>query len=139
MHLLDTDTLTHLHAGHPKVVDHLRRLNDPVVGITIITRIEILRGRMDFVLKAADGADLLRAQHLLLRTEELLEQLLVVHFDSAAVEQFEKLRAHRSLRKSGRADLLIACIVLSNRATLVTRNLRHFQAVPNLQIVNWVD
>jgi DNA-directed RNA polymerase beta' subunit len=26
MHLLDTDTLTHLHAGHPRVIEHLREL-----------------------------------------------------------------------------------------------------------------
>jgi tRNA(fMet)-specific endonuclease VapC len=55
MHLLDTDTLTHLHAGHPRVLDHLRALDDPEVGTTIITKIEILRGRFDFVLKAATG------------------------------------------------------------------------------------
>lgn len=32
MHLLDTDTLTHLHAGHPNVIARLGRLDDPVVG-----------------------------------------------------------------------------------------------------------
>jgi predicted nucleic acid-binding protein len=35
MHLLDTDTLAHLHAGHPKVIDRLRSLDDSTVGITI--------------------------------------------------------------------------------------------------------
>lgn len=38
MHLLDTDTLTHLHAGHLNVVAHLKALDDPVVGITVITK-----------------------------------------------------------------------------------------------------
>jgi tRNA(fMet)-specific endonuclease VapC len=60
MHLLDTDTLTYLHAGHPRVEEHLRRLDDDEVAITVITRIEVLRGRFDFVLKAATGTDLLR-------------------------------------------------------------------------------
>src|SRR5260370_40108579 len=68
MHLLDTDTLTHLHAGHPRVVAHLRNLDDPDVAITIVTRIEVLRGRMDFVLKAATGSQLVRAQELLTRS-----------------------------------------------------------------------
>jgi tRNA(fMet)-specific endonuclease VapC len=49
------------------------------------------------------------------------------------------LRAVKSLRKIGRADLLIASIALANRATLVTRNLRHFQQVSSLTLVNWVD
>jgi len=52
MHLLDTDTLTHLHAGHPQVIAHLRAVDDPVVGTTIITKSELLRGRIDFLLKA---------------------------------------------------------------------------------------
>jgi tRNA(fMet)-specific endonuclease VapC len=49
MHLLDTDTLTHLHAGQPNVVERLRAVDDPDVGITIITKVEVLRGRMDYL------------------------------------------------------------------------------------------
>jgi tRNA(fMet)-specific endonuclease VapC len=41
MHLLDTDTLTYLHAGHRRVVRRLRELDDPDVGTTIITKIEL--------------------------------------------------------------------------------------------------
>jgi tRNA(fMet)-specific endonuclease VapC len=78
MHLLDTDTLTHLHAGHARVVDCLRRLDDPVVGTTIVTKIELLRGRFDHLLKASTSAETLKAQERLLRTEELLAQLLIV-------------------------------------------------------------
>ena len=39
----------------------------------------------------------------------------------------------------GRADMLVASIALAHRATLVTRNLRHFSKVPDLATVNWVD
>ncbi|MDX2042306.1 MAG: type II toxin-antitoxin system VapC family toxin [Acidobacteriota bacterium] len=139
MHLLDTETLTHLHAGHPRVVARLQALADPNVGTTIITRIEMLRGRMDHVFKAATSDDLLRAQFLLARTEELLEQILIVPFDSAAAAQFDQLRTIRSLRKIGRGDILITAIALANRATLVTRNLRHFKQFPGLKLENWVD
>lgn len=90
MRLLDTDTLTHLHAGHPRVAARLSKLDDADVGTTIITKIELLRGRMDRVLKAAGGTDLLRAQYLLTRTEELLEQIVVVPLDDAAVAQFDR-------------------------------------------------
>ena len=57
MHILDTDTLTYLHAGHSRVRQRLQELDDPEVAITVITRIEVLRGRFDFILKAATGAD----------------------------------------------------------------------------------
>ena len=139
MHLLDTDTLTHLHAGHRKVVESLRVLDDTDVGTTIITKIELIRGRMDFVLKASTGPELLRAQHLLTRTEELLEQIIIVPIDDVAAAQFDLLRTSRRFRKIGRADLLIASIALANSATVVTRNVRHFKVLARLKVVNWVD
>ncbi len=139
MHLLDTDTLTHLHAGHAQVIAHLRTVDDPVVGTTIITKSELLRGRIDFLLKAASGAELLRAQQWFTRTEELLAQMLIIPLDETAATQFDRLRASKTYRKIGRADLLIASIVLANRATLVTRNVRHFRQIQGISIVNWVD
>jgi tRNA(fMet)-specific endonuclease VapC len=139
MYLLDTDTLTYVHAGHPRVLERLRQLDDPDVGTTIITRIELLRGRFEFVLKAANSTELLKAQQLLLRTDELLAQTLVVPLDDAAAAVFDRLRAVRRLRQIGRADLLIASIALAHRATLVTRNVRHFRQVPGLTVLNWVD
>lgn len=139
MHLLDTETLTHLYAGKSNVVERLRTVDDPEVGITIITKIEVLRGRIDYLLKAETGVDLLKAQELLSRTEELLSQLPIIPISRAATGQFDLLRSIPKLRKIGRADLLIASIALANRATLVTRNLRHFRQIPGILIVNWVD
>ena len=139
MYILDTDTLTHLHAGHPRVVANLHNVEDPDVVITVITKIELLRGRFDFVLKAETGAGLLRAQHLLARTEDLLAQLQVLAADATAIAYFDRLRLQSNLRKIGRSDLLIASITLAQRATLVTRNIRHFRQFPGLTVVNWVD
>ncbi len=81
MRILDTDTLTHLHAGHPRVVQRLHELTDPEIGITLITKIELLRGRYEYVLKAASGSELLKAQQLLAKTEALLDLLLIIPFD----------------------------------------------------------
>ena len=94
---------------------------------------------MDFLLKAEDKERLLRAQRWLAQTENLLEQITIATFDHDAAEMFDKLRLQSSLRKIGRADLLIASIVLANRATLVTRNIRHFKQFAGLRVVNWVD
>ncbi len=138
-HILDTDTLSHLHAGRPKVVENLRRLDDPDVRITIITKVELLRGRFDFLLKASDQSQLIRAQELLNRTEDLLSQLPVLLIDKKSAIQFEKLKKIKKLRKIGRADILIASIALSRRAVIVTRNVRHFRRIPQLVVKNWVD
>lgn len=126
MHILDTDTLTHLYAGHPHVIERLRAVNDPDVGTTIITKIEMLQGRFEFLLKAATGEELLRAQHWLDRTEGLLAQIIVIPIDEVVAAQFTRLRALKNLRKIGRADLLVASIALAHRAILVTYNIRHF-------------
>ncbi len=139
MHILDTDTLTHLHAGHPRVVQRLRTLDDPHVGITIITKIELLRGRYEYVLKAATGPELLRAQERLAKTESLLSRILIIPFDEAAAARFDQLWQRRGRRQIGRADVLIASITPAYHAMLVTRNVRHFQQIPGLPVVNWVD
>jgi tRNA(fMet)-specific endonuclease VapC len=91
------------------------------------------------VLKAATGPDLLKAQHLLQQTEDLLGRMWIVPLDEKAGIQFDLLRLKKGLKKMGRADLLIASITLATKAVLVTRNVRHFKLVPNLRVINWVD
>jgi tRNA(fMet)-specific endonuclease VapC len=138
MHLLDTNILTALYLGNPKVLTALGKLEDSQVAITIVTKVELLRGRIEYLLKAERGA-VLRAQALLWETEQRLNRIEIISFDADAIAQFDILAINSSLRKSGRADLLIASIALARRATLVTRNLKDFQRIPNLQIVNWLD
>src|SRR5438552_44928 len=102
MHLLDSDTLTHLYEGHPRVRKHLHDSTDPNVGTTIVSKIEMLRGRLDFVLKASEER-LLRAQELLNRTEEFLSGILVVPLDVGSVEAFSRLKSTRGFARIGRA------------------------------------
>ncbi|MEZ4865614.1 MAG: hypothetical protein R3C14_30160 [Caldilineaceae bacterium] len=139
MYLLDTDTLTYLYAGHPRVTSRLQKVNDTAVGTTIITKIEVLRGRMDAVLKADSAERLLYAQQLWVQSERRLDELIIVALNQPAVAVFERLNAATMLRKVGRADLLIGSIALANRATLVTLNRRHFEKIPGLKLENWVD
>ncbi|MGV2390469.1 MAG UNVERIFIED_CONTAM: hypothetical protein LVR29_26230 [Microcystis novacekii LVE1205-3] len=68
MYLLDTDTLTHLHAGNTNVINRLESLQDEEVALTIVTKVEILRGRIDYLLKAFSGRYLLKAQELFSRS-----------------------------------------------------------------------
>ncbi|MGB5594357.1 MAG: type II toxin-antitoxin system VapC family toxin [Crocosphaera sp.] len=139
MYLLDTDTLTHLHAGNTNVINRLESLQDEEIAITIITKVEILRGRIDYLLKASSGQDLIKAQELFSRSETLLNQLPVISIDENAANYFERLKNVSKFRKIGRADMLIASISLANKAILVTRNMKHFKQFPNLSVENWVD
>jgi len=135
-YFLDTDTLNHFHAGHPRVVRRVKDANPAELAITVPTRIEILRGRIEFILKAAAAEQLLRAQQRLDESDRALGQWSVAPLSSLAAEQFARLHAQKGIRKIGRADLLIACIALANRATLVTRNVRDFTVVPGLNVEN---
>ncbi len=71
MKVLDTNTLTHLFGGHQRVVEALGRESEDI-ATTVISRIEILKGRVAMLLKAADGRELQRAQRWLDQTVEQL-------------------------------------------------------------------
>jgi tRNA(fMet)-specific endonuclease VapC len=92
------------------------------------------------LLKAAHGAELLRAQQWLdLAANNLAGIPNVLTIDDRVASEFDRLRPNKKLKKIGRADLFIAAITLANGATLVTRNLRDFQLVAGLRIENWAD
>lgn len=138
MILLDTDMLTLLFQGHARVQARLRGAEEDA-ATTIITRIEVLQGRFDSILKAADAAQLLRAYQRLRQSEYQFTTLPLVPINEAVAKQFEQLARNRKLKKIGRGDLLIASIALAHNATLATRNLRDFKQVPGLKVENWAD
>ncbi len=139
MHIFDTDTLSHLHAGNQNVIRAIRQLGNEEITTTIVTKIEMLRGRIDYIIKARADDDLLNAQKRFDRTEELLSQIKIISIMPDSVDRLAQLVNSSKLRKIGRADLIIASIALSHQATLVTRNLRHFKQIPGLIVINWVD
>jgi tRNA(fMet)-specific endonuclease VapC len=139
MILFDTDTVTHFSYGNENVRRKIEEVSDEQLAVTVITRNEILRGRADSLLKAANEAELRKAAERFRQAEELLSDFLVVGFDDTAIRHFGRLRKQKHLKKMGRADLLIACIALANDALLVTRNTKDYKDVTGLRLENWVD
>lgn len=137
MFILDTDVVTLLHADETTAVRHFQEHVDEIVAITIVTRIEVLRGRFDRLLKSATNEEFLQAQDLLQISEAKLNKLMILYFDEPSLRQFWTLHRTKGLKKLGRADLLIASIALAHEAILVTRNLKHFKLIPHLQCENW--
>lgn len=123
MFLLDTDITT--------LAFHVRP--------AVVVRLEILRGRIEAVLKAATADEVLRAQAGLTKSEAFLARFVVVPVADDAARRFERLRADKKLKRTGPRDLLIACIALAHGATLVTRNTKDFSLVPGLKLENWAD
>jgi tRNA(fMet)-specific endonuclease VapC len=139
MILLDTDTVTHFSYGNENVRRKIEEAGDEELAIAVITRNEILHGRADSLLKAANEAELRKAAERFRQAEELLSDFLVVSFDENSIRHFGRLRKQKKLRKMGRADMLIASIALAHDALLVTRNTKDYKDVAGLRLDNWVD
>jgi tRNA(fMet)-specific endonuclease VapC len=139
MIVLDSDIFTLLTYQHPDVVRHYQAVpEEERLAVTAVTRFEVLRGRTDSLLKAADEQELVRASHRLQATESALADFLIVHVDAEAAGHFKTLLGLKK-PKMRRPDMLIACIALAHDALLVTRNTKHFDKVPGLKLANWVD
>jgi tRNA(fMet)-specific endonuclease VapC len=138
MKVLDTDILSQLYRKHPKVIDHLQRNNDSL-AITIINKLEMLKGRIDYIFKASTHDDFWQAQERYRQTEHFLSELPILYFDTTSLDTFQQLVSVSGYRKIGRTDLLIASIVIANNGTLITCNTKDFAKINHLNIENWMD
>ncbi|MCY4109992.1 MAG: type II toxin-antitoxin system VapC family toxin [Chloroflexi bacterium] len=108
--LLDTDVF----------VDHLRgarrlTLGDEQVAYSVVTRCELFAGRQ--------GEES--------RVAELLEPFVEIPMDRGVAEMAGRFRWRHRVRI---ADALIGATALQHGLTLVTRNVRDFEAIPNLRV-----
>lgn len=141
MYLLDTDIASLIYYGRN---DLLNRRYESVpatetIALPIVTRIQILVGRFDSVLKATNDRTVLAAIVRLAETERWLAGINVLTVTVEVAKQFDVLRANKKYKKVGIADTLIAAIALENQAVLVTRNIKDFATVPGLRLENWAD
>jgi predicted nucleic acid-binding protein len=124
--ILDTNVLSALMRATPEV-QVLTWLDRQPAESVWITSITLFEARLGIALMARGR----RRQHLEAAFARLLEDDLenrVLDFDSAAAVQAASLAAER--QRAGRPvdirDTQIAGIALARRATLATRNVRHF-------------
>ena len=136
-YILDTDTVTQQQQGNPRVLSRLRAIEPQQVYTTSITAYEQLRGRLADISRTQETNRLSYAHFQLLQTLAYYRFVQILPFDDAALAQLQQLRVQKI--RVGTQDLRIASIVLSIGGTLVTRNYRDFQKVPNLALENWVD
>jgi tRNA(fMet)-specific endonuclease VapC len=72
---------------------------------------------------------------------DLLPDLVVLDFDLACAAAYGALR--NELLRAGTVvnpvDLMIAAVALVHDLTLVTHNTRHFEVVPGLRVVDWLE
>ena len=95
---------------------------------SIITRYEILRG-----LKAKDADKQIGIFEQVCRLNEILPLSDNVVVTAASI--YGDLRQRGEI--IGDADILIAATAIVYQLPVVTNNVRHFQRIPNLELMNW--
>jgi len=139
MIILDTNVLSALMQQQPDlmVVDWLDDQPAESIWVTTITLFEAQYG----LSLIAPGQ---RKNVLMQRFEELLVKDLqnrVLGFDAPAAEQAAALSAQRKTlgRPVDMRDTFIAGIALARRATLATRNIRHFDDLATPVVNPWEE
>jgi len=139
MVVLDTDHASELGFRSRVGLRLLERLSasgeDPV--ITAITVEEQMRGWLAQIHRELDPAKQTTAYGRLVRQVEFLASWVILSWDAAAVEIFQRLQRERV--RIGTQDLKIASITVAHGAKLLTRNTQDFARVPGLSIENWLD
>ncbi len=135
LYVLDTDHLTLLRKGQAKVVGRVAATPNSQLAMTIINIEEQRRGWFTQVRKARDADGLARAYQGLADVVDMATTVSVIPSSRTAVDRYLDLR--KTLRRVEKQDLAIAAIALEHNATVVTRNRRDFDQVPNLSVEDW--
>ncbi len=134
-YILDTDTLSLLQYGHPKVWHEVGARHPSELAITVISLEEQLSGWYTLLRKARHPDDLARVYQKLVDTVRSIAQLRMLPFTVRAIGRYQQLIPMKMNVR--RMDLRIAAIALEQGATLVTRNVRDFGRVPGLVLEDW--
>jgi tRNA(fMet)-specific endonuclease VapC len=133
--ILDTDCLSLFQNGQTQLVDRVDRLSFEQISTTVITAEEQIRGRLNFVRRAENQRKLSNAYAFLRETILFFQKIQVLEFTPEAEAIYWQLQAQKI--RPGSRDLKIAAIALSLDATVVTRNRKDFQQVPDLKFADW--
>jgi tRNA(fMet)-specific endonuclease VapC len=135
MYVLDTDILTLYQLGDSSVCRRVAEHPSDELTVTIITVEEQLSSWYTLVRRAKRRDELARVYERFADNVRFLSQLQILSFREAAIARFEELNR---MKLGVRAmDLRIAAIALDCGATVVTRNRRDFDCVPDLQVEDW--
>ena len=131
MIFLDTDIISHYFNANIKIKEKILEIidNNENICTTVINTYEILKG---FKWRNNRNKES--------QFKEFLEDLVIFTIDDDVVNIASDL--YSKLRKGGKAigdaDILIAAVVIRNKGILVTNNIKHYEGIEQLKIVNWM-
>lgn len=131
LYVLDTDICSYVIKNRPPVVrERMNAIPLESQAISVISYAELLYG-----VRRSSSPRVNRPIVV-----AFVRHLTVLAWEVEAAEHYADLRVHLEARGTpiGSMDLMIAAHARSVRAVLVTNNLRHFEKVPGLKLVNWL-
>jgi tRNA(fMet)-specific endonuclease VapC len=109
-----------------RLLDRVARESQETFGIPIVVVEETMRGWLAAVAKERQSRRQIAGYRELSRLFEFFAAFPLSHFDEAAADRFDSLKAEK-IRIASR-DLKIAAIVLAGNALLLTANRRDFES-----------
>jgi tRNA(fMet)-specific endonuclease VapC len=131
MIFLDTNIISYYFNANTKIKEKLLEIidNDENISTTVINIYEILKGFRWRNNKKKEN-----------QFKEFLEDVIIFTIDDDVINIAADL--YSNLRKKGKtisdADILIAAIVIKNNGILVSNNEKHFEAIDQLKLINWL-
>jgi tRNA(fMet)-specific endonuclease VapC len=140
-YLLDTDHISVLQRksgeSYLRLTDRISRSNPADFTLSVISFHEQCLGANTLINRAKTATQIIVGYNLL---NEILQGFAfapVLKFDLEAANLFQGFRSEGI--RIGTMDLRIASICLVNDLTLLTRNCRDFEQVPNLRLEDWTS
>ncbi|OIP67104.1 MAG: PIN domain-containing protein [Oscillatoriales cyanobacterium CG2_30_40_61] len=138
MYILDTDHLTILQRGGQlaqQLKYKLADLDPNQVFTTIITYEEQTRGWLSYIAKQSSIDSQIIAYQELEKHLNNYRSIPVIGYDQNSALKFQELR--KIYKKLGSMDLKIASICITHQALLLTRNLKDFGQIEELNTEDW--
>ena len=126
---LDSDVIIDFMRGDKGIADKIKNRLENSFSITAITLCELFKG--------AYGAK--NPEHEIKKIEALMDNTLTVTLDEHSSRIFG-MKSRELVQKgkiSGIPDIMIASICIARDLTLITRNKKHFEDIPGLQVEFW--
>ena len=138
MIVLDTDHMSLLEwTNSPIALKLARRLEQSAsenIATTVVNYEEQFRGWLPF-LSSKKVKDQIEGYRKLIVQLNIYGRLRMLTYEEVAAAAFQRLK--KVHRRFPTMDLKIAAIVLSHKATLLSRNLRDFRQIAGLQVEDW--
>lgn len=124
----DTDCLIDIDRKDEKALSRVAKLADKgeLLFTTVINVAEYYAGA--FKSKNKQAVE---------NARDYLKQFSILMLDEDSALVWGRLYGELKSNSIGDRDLFIASIALANRQTLITRNARHFERVPGLEVEGW--